>query len=244
MNVYGRSDTGMLRQENQDAFGECALKDGAHLLIVCDGMGGEKGGKDAAFACTEAFLTAFSGADVPDTDALTEVLLSANTEILANALKNGYPRTGTTVVLAVATRNALTVLWVGDSRAYLLHGNALTRLTHDHSYVQQLIDAGKITEKEARTHRKRHLVTRAIGAEALIEPEVRTIPWSEGDRLLLCTDGLFGMMEEKEIAEILEEEYPSARTAHELVCAANSHGGEDNITVLLLENTKESCPDA
>ena len=131
-----------------------------------------------------------------------------------------------------------------DSRAYLFHGGALTRLTHDHSYVQELVDQGKITEKEARMHEKRHLVTRAVGAGMTVEPDACTLPWHEGDRLLLCSDGLFTMVEEKEITEILKEAHTPARTVHELVCAANSHGGEDNITVMLLENIKENDPDA
>ena len=148
------------------------------------------------------------------------------------------------MVLAVASHDRLTVLWAGDSRAYLLHENTLTRLTRDHSYVQELVDAGRISEEDARTHEYRNLVTRAVGAVTWVTPDVRTLAWQKGDRLLLCSDGLTAMVEEKEIAEILKEEHPTARTAHELVCAANSHGGEDNITVLLLENTEGELNDA
>lgn len=244
MRIFGRSDAGMLRSENQDAFGECALRGGGRFAIVCDGMGGEKGGKMAAEICVSTFLSSLKDADMPDEEELKDILLSANTEVLATALKSGYTRTGTTLVLAAATSDTLTLLWVGDSRAYLMQGDSLVRLTRDHSYVQELVDLGRISEAEARTHEKRHLVTRAVGADAVVFPDVRTVPWSEGDRLLLCSDGLFSMVEEKEITEILKEEHTPARTVHELVCAANSHGGEDNITVMLLENTKESYPDA
>lgn len=244
MTVFGRSDAGMLRHENEDAFGECALTGGDRLAVVCDGMGGEAGGKEAAETCVSVFISAFEGKELPDEGVLKKTFSAVNAEILANAEKSGYSRTGTTVVLAAASRDRVTLLWAGDSRAYLLRGGTLTRITHDHSYVQELVDAGRISEEEARTHEKRHLVTRAVGAVRTVTPDVRTVAWQTGDRLLLCSDGLFGMVEEKEIAEILMEEHPPARTVHELVCAANSHGGEDNITVLLLENTEGELNDA
>ena len=244
MNVSGRSDVGMLPSENQDAFGECVLKNGAHLAVLCDGMGGVSGGREAAEICVRTFLSAYAGKDAANEEDLRSTLHVANEAILADATKNGYIGTGTTLVLALAEYNQVTLFWVGDSRGYLLHEGTLSRLTRDHSYVQELVDAGEISEKEARTHKKRHLITRAVGATPSVVPDVYRFPWSNGDRLLLCSDGLFGMVEEKEIEEILKEEYPTARTVHELVCAANSHGGEDNVTVVLLENIKENYPDA
>lgn len=244
MIVYGRSDTGMLRSENQDAFGECVLRDGGCLALVCDGMGGEAGGKEAAEICVSSFLSAFSHSKAPSERALKRTLAEANDSILARAREMGYDRMGTTLVLSLATRDTVTLLWVGDSRAYLYHEGGLFRLTRDHSYVQELIDRGILTEEEARTHYHRNLVTRAVGTETRALPDVARIPWEEGDRLLLCSDGLYGMVEEKEILEILREDRSPARTVHELICAANSHGGEDNITVLLLENKKETLLDA
>ena len=244
MILYGRSDVGMLRHENQDAFGDCALKDNAWLALVCDGMGGEAGGKDAAETCVSAFVSAFSGGEAPSEKALKKTLAVANAAILARAKEKGFVRMGTTLVLALARPDTLTLLWVGDSRAYLFRDGTLSRLTHDHSYVHQLVDKGTITEREARIHYQRNLITRAVGTAGKAEPDTRKLAWQEGDRLLLCSDGLFSMVEEKEIEEILAEGDPAARTVHELVCAANFHGGEDNITVLLLENKKESLSDA
>lgn len=244
MIVYGRSDTGMIRQENQDAFGECALKGGARLAVVCDGMGGEAGGKEAAEICVSTFLSAYAGEKVPTKGALEKTLARANEKILARAKAAGYTRMGTTVALALALPDTITLLWVGDSRAYLYRDGTLTRLTRDHSYVQELVDRGTLTEREARTHYHRNLITRAVGTAAKAEPDLKTLPWSEGDILLLCSDGLFGMLEDKEIAEILAENDSAALSVHELICAANSHGGEDNITVLLLENKKERLSNA
>lgn len=244
MIVYGRSDTGMLRTENQDAFGERALKDGAQLALVCDGMGGEAGGREAAEICVSTFLSACEDGEIPSERVLKQTLADANARILKRASEMGYARMGTTLVLALAHPTALTLLWVGDSRAYLYRDGVLTRLTRDHSYVQELVDRGVLSESEARTHYRRNLITRAVGTEERVLPDTVSITWHEGDRLLLCSDGLFGMVEEKEISEILGEDHLAARTVHELVCAANSHGGEDNITVLLLENKKETLPNA
>ena len=244
MKAYGRSDVGMLRHENQDAFGVCPLKGGGLLAILCDGMGGEAGGKEAADTCVFSFLSAYDENKAPSIEELTRTLRSANAEILARRDKNGYARMGTTAVLARATDEALAILWAGDSRAYLLHGGTLCRITRDHSYVQALVDDGALTEEEARTHRKRNLITRAVGAADTLEPDATSLTWQTGDRLLLCSDGLYGMVGERELLEILTEGHSVERTVHELICAANSHGGEDNITVLLLENEKENHPDA
>lgn len=244
MTVFGRTDAGMLRFENQDAFGECTLTGGARLLVVCDGMGGVMGGKDAAETCVSHLLDIFSGADEPDIDTLADALVSANFEILAMAAKKGYTRTGTTVVLALVKEDTLTVLWVGDSRAYLFDGVRLKRLTRDHSYVTELVDAGILSEEEAKDHPSRHVITRAVGAEQRVAPDSVTLPWKTGDRLLLCTDGLYSMVDEREITEILSEAPTLFQASHELVCAANSHGGVDNITVLLSENIKENSTNA
>lgn len=243
MKAYGRSDVGMLRHENQDAFGTCAIGE-AVLAVVCDGMGGEAGGRVAAELCVSSFMEAFRDQTLPTVEKLKRTLSSANTRIQKEAKANGYPRMGTTVVAALATEETLTLLWVGDSRAYLLRDGMLMRLTRDHSYVQELVDLGTITEGEARTHIHRNLITRAVGTKRHVAPDVLTIPFRQGDRLLLCSDGLFCMVEEKEIRDILIESNPTALIAHELICAANSHGGEDNVTVLLLENTKEISSDA
>lgn len=243
MKTYGRTDVGMLRHENQDAFGIFPLKD-AVLAVLCDGMGGEAGGKAAAEICVSAFRDAYDGGEIPTADALCHTLSFANTAIQKEAKRQGYDRMGTTVVAALVTPEEMTLLWVGDSRAYLLRDGELLRLTRDHSYVQELIDCGTISEREARNHYHRNLLTRAVGAKRRVEADTLALPAKEGDRLLLCSDGLFGMVEEKEILDILTEAESLALVTHELICAANFRGGEDNVTVVLLENTKENSSDA
>ena len=245
MKAFGYSDNGMLRAENEDSFALIPLSSPDDLLaVVCDGMGGAKGGGDAARLCADVFKERFSHAAIPERSELEAALTCANDRVLARAAETGHSRMGTTVVAAVATPACVSVRWLGDSRAYLWHKGTLQRLTRDHSYVQTLIDEGKIGEEEARTHIHRHLITRAVGVNGEAEGEYRTFSWDAGDRLLLCSDGLSSMVSARELCEIMAEDQPPAHTVHELISAANSHGGEDNITALVLENTKETTFDA
>lgn len=245
MKTAGLTDVGMLRHENQDTFGTLPLDGcGALLAVVCDGMGGVSGGRIASALCADTLKAALADATEITDGLLDSALSAANDALRVRAAELGLDCIGTTVVLAVATERALHLLWVGDSRAYLWHEGTLTRLSHDHSLVQSLVDAGSITEEEARHHSRRNIITRAVGTKDTVEGEKKTVAWQTGDILLLCSDGLYGMVEEKEISEILSEEETTAHMAHVLVAAANSHGGEDNITALIIENTKENSSDA
>ena len=245
MKIAGLSDVGMLRTDNQDAYGIIPLKDGASAIcIVCDGMGGGMGGKEAAELCVGTFRERFEGKETPTEAELQRTLSEANRRILEFSHEHDYAWMGTTAVLAVVTEQTLTVLWAGDSRAYHFREDSMIRLTRDHSYVQELITRGTITEKEARTHEMRHLITRAVGTREEIAGDICTLAWREGDRLLLCSDGLYAMVEERELCEILAEDCIPAHTVHVLISAANSHGGEDNVTALVVENKKEISFDA
>jgi protein phosphatase len=155
-----------------------------------------------------------------------------------------YAGMGTTLVAAAIIGNNAVIANVGDSRAYVISRKKIVQLTKDHSYVQALIEEGRLTEEEAVTHPYRNLITRAVGAEETLLGDSVSLSWQTGDRLLLCTDGLTAMMGEKEICEILSENMSLGVAVHELISAANYHGGEDNITVIVLENTKESTFDA
>lgn len=245
MKIAGSSDVGMLRTENQDAYGIISLNDpSSAICLVCDGMGGGMGGKEAAEICVDAFRECFEGQGMPSEEALQDALSEANRRILAVSHEKEYAWMGTTVVLAAVTEEAVTVLWVGDSRAYHFREDSMMRLTRDHSYVGELVARGELTEKEARTHGMRNLITRAVGTRDAVVGDICTLPWREGDRLLLCSDGLYAMVEEKELCEILAEDHIPAHAVHILISAANSHGGEDNVTALIIENKKEISSDA
>lgn len=254
MKIFGHSDPGMCRAENQDAYSTYQLrrvkKNGddppvfvnATLALVCDGMGGENGGATASrIACEKFTASLIAQEQVPAPTAMKQAALVANHAVYDEAfLTPALSGMGTTLVGALVEGNDLTLINIGDSRAYLLHGGTLTQLTHDHSYVQEMIDRGEITPEQARHHINRNLITRAVGVEKTVKPDVIPITWEPGDRLLLCTDGLHNTVSGTELTAILSEPSDLPTLAHELIAAANCKGGEDNITALLLENTKEN----
>lgn len=244
MIVCGSTDSGLCRIENQDAYAASCLcrgkKNERVLAVVCDGMGGAKGGQIASQLATATFVEkAAEREDDEDSAVLKYAVNCANTAVYRRAMAedrlNGM---GTTLVAVLASEGGLTVAHVGDSRAYLMHDGKLTLLTHDHSYVQQLVDDGTITPDEAQHHSRKNLITRAIGVEKTIRADISHFPWSIGDRVLLCSDGLSNDIGPEELLAILTENPRLDHAARELIGAANCKGGEDNITALLLENKK------
>lgn len=246
MLLYGLTDCGMYRKQNEDYYTAAAWrhKDGFYLGVVCDGMGGAKGGALASRTATEAFVASMQEDGSGVERAMRHALRRANTAVYKKAYE-GTERMdgmGTTLVAAVANEDTVCVLHVGDSRAYLLHNGTLFRLTEDHSYVMALVGEGKLSEAEAEKSPMRNIITRAVGVKDKVEGDIGAFIWSEGDRLLLCTDGLSGAVKESEIWDILSEDKDISQAAHELVSAAEFGGSEDNITVLLIENKKETIP--
>jgi len=222
------SDIGLRRSRNEDAL---LAREDLGLWLVADGMGGPGGG-DLASGIAVAEVTAAVEAGL----ALRDAAQRAHEAILAAARAgSGRPGMGTTLV-AVESRGAgFALCWVGDSRAYLWDG-ALVRLSHDHSYVQSLIDDGEISEAEARVHPERNVISRVLGGAMvgdcgaeLLEGEL-----APGAQLLLCTDGLTGELEDAEIAGILGEAPPGQPAVERLVRAALEAGGSDNVTLLLI----------
>ena len=145
MRIAGSSDVGMLRTENQDAYGIIPLKDGSSAIcLVCDGLGGGMGGQEAAELCVACFRERFEGGEMPSEWELRDALSEANRRILSFSRAQEYTWMGTTLVLAAVTEEAVTVLWVGDSRAYHFREDSMLRLTRDHSYVEELVARGII----------------------------------------------------------------------------------------------------
>jgi PPM family protein phosphatase len=244
----GKTDTGRKRQGNEDSIG---LFDGLGLYVVADGMGGHAAGEVASRVAVEAVrdsvkeshiarvTTPASGAAVEE-DAGRKLLLAierANSEVLRQSASdpnlNGM---GTTVVAALLSGDALSLAHVGDSRIYLFRGGELKRLTRDHSMVEDMVAAGQITALQARTHPFRNVVTRALGTKEAVEPGISRLVPKPGDVVLLCSDGLTGMLEDAAIAEVLGANAGSPfSSAEALVKAANEAGGDDNISVVLLK---------
>ena len=239
MKLAGKTDVGRVRQENQDDYRAGELPGGVVWALVCDGMGGAKGGREASQgACNvienffqEQYAQCGAGQEEPF---LKKALLYANRFVFQKAAhEEALAGMGTTAVCALVRSGNVYLCHAGDSRAYLIRDGKLTQLTHDHSYVQELVDCGTITEEEAEHHPQKNIITKALGVDYRLEPEFTAAKLKREDRLLLCTDGLTNMVPVEEMEELLGQgtfyDLPDR-----LIEAANAHGGSDNITALLL----------
>jgi serine/threonine protein phosphatase PrpC len=226
-----QTDIGRSRVRNEDAY---LVND--PLFAVADGMGGHRGGHVASTLALESLQSAAGGSAAEDFQHLVEQIKSANQRVLERGEADRDLRgMGTTLTAILASDGRAHVAHVGDSRAYLLREGTLQQLTEDHTLVQRMVREGRLTEDEAHTHPQRSIVTRALGVDENIPIDELTLDLKEGDRLLLCTDGLSSMLERDMIQEILRSEPEPQAACDRLVGEANRAGGDDNITVVLLE---------
>ncbi len=238
------TDTGRARRRNEDAY---ALE--PPLFAVADGMGGAQAG-EVASRLAVAVLRDFHDADALEPEARVAALVTeANHRIHERALADSsVSGMGTTITAALVDGDTIVVAHVGDSRAYLLRGGDLEQLTQDHSLVADLVRSGQLTPAEAEAHPQRSVITRALGTDPEVEPDTFTVRAAPGDVLLLCSDGLTTMLADSEIAALVQGNAGLGSAAKALVRAANRHGGEDNITVVLVrlagddEETAERAP--
>lgn len=242
MKIYGATDQGLVRKSNQDAYAFVA-KEECGWAIVCDGMGGPGGGDQASRLMVDRFTTAMEEFDWRKLSAATANRTAEAAIGSANVLIGEYAARdqaltgmGTTMVAAIVGNETAYLIHIGDSRAYLLKNGQLMRVTRDHSVVQSLIESGTITEEDAKTHRQKHIITRAVGTAKTVEPEYDEVPFTNDDVLLLCSDGLTGFVEETKIASLLSDNPETA--AVRLVDAAIVAGGGDNITAVVLTRNK------
>jgi PPM family protein phosphatase len=242
----GVSDVGPVRAENQDRW--CA-DPGLGLYLVADGMGGESAGALASEAVVEVLpellKQRLKGCEALDASAAGRLVADTLAEIseqLWNESRDrrGLKGMGATVVLALIRGQHVLIAHLGDSRAYLLHEGELRQLTKDHSIVQLLVDCGEITPEEATNHPARGQLTRYVGASSqpLVKPQVEVLV--PGDRLLLCSDGLSGGVSCEQIAAILNEQSLPDEACRKLVAAANTAGGKDNVTVVVIVVGRDS----
>lgn len=242
MRVIGVTDVGLHRKENQDTFA-VAKEGGRQIAVVCDGMGGEKGGKIASSIAVETYLSQLKALLRPDMtiEQLRELssfcVAQANTAVHQYALENpDCEGMGTTLVSVITDGQDALISNIGDSRAYLMRDGKLLRVTHDHSVVESLVQAGDITAEEARTHPNRNLITRALGPEASAACDTYEMKLKAGDRLLLCTDGLIVTATDEQIEHTICscDNIDAALTA--LIELAKQFGAPDNVTAVLMEN--------
>lgn len=223
------SNVGMVRQTNEDSY---LVRHG--LYVVCDGMGGARAGEVASEMACRKML------DLDPVDAdpgqLLEAVKGANAAVAARSFEEEHLLgMGTTLTGAHVRDGAATIVHVGDSRAYLLHEGVLSQVTDDHSWVGEMVRRGDLTPSEAAVHPHRSVITRALGTDLDVEPDLVQVPLTVGDRMLICSDGLSGMVSDADMAETLGRDEDPKEIAALLVKAALAGGGDDNVTVIVIE---------
>ena len=227
------TDVGMVRQQNEDSF----LAEET-LFVVADGMGGHNAG-EVASALAVTTLKAGARLGIDDAEVFRELVQQANSAIytasLDDSTQSGMGTTVTALSIVEGEEPRVLVANVGDSRAYLWRSGALSRLSVDHSYVQELVNEGIITPEAARVHPRRNIVTRALGIDRSVNVDVFTHFVRTGDRIVLCSDGLVDEVADTEIAKVLGQHTDPQETAEALVMVANTNGGRDNTTVIVVD---------
>jgi PPM family protein phosphatase len=227
VSVGAATDIGQVREGNEDSF--LIVEP---LYAVADGMGGHRGGEVASSLALETVQGMFERRE----GSLAEQVAEANRAVFDRSQSDRkVSGMGTTLTAAQVDENRVHLVHVGDSRAYLLRGGELTQITEDHTLVHRMVMEGEISEEEAETHPHRSILTRALGVDRNIQVDEGDLEVAPGDRLLLCTDGLTGMVAEGQIREILLENVDPQEAVEKLVRGANSAGGIDNITAVILD---------
>ncbi len=247
MRYHGRTDTGRERSNNEDAFLTLEIPP-LYIFGVADGMGGHAAGEVAstlAFSAVSAFLAenreGLQGMD-PTVDNFSTFIFNmvseANYQIWqASRNSRDHHGMGTTLTLAILWKDHYFVGHVGDSRAYMVHGEGILKITRDHSLVEEMVANGQLDKEDAQNHPQRHVLTRALGTGPYVEVDFFHGAFRKGDILILCTDGLTAMVGEEEILRVSREGTGARETAARLVGMANRGGGPDNITVVVVEHS-------
>lgn len=223
------TDIGRVRSHNEDA-----ILVSPPLFVVADGLGGHEAGEVASKIAVETLRD--NAPRRADANALGRAVRAANREVIRAAREGiGRKGMGTTITAAIVDGLDVVIAQVGDSRAYRLHDGTLDRVTQDHSMVADLVRSGQISEAESRVHPHRSIITRALGTDPNMYADTFEVDVEQGDRLLLCSDGLTAMLTDERIAELLATSRDPGTTARALVDAANELGGQDNISVVVID---------
>ncbi|ACD95304.1 Stp1/IreP family PP2C-type Ser/Thr phosphatase [Trichlorobacter lovleyi] len=246
LTAFGQTDVGQVRPHNEDSI---LLEPSLQLYAVADGMGGHKGGECASRICLDTLrdylqmaarghAPLVGEADTAHSEAanlLGSAVRFANRAVFEAAFsKPEWRGMGTTIVALTVADNRVAIAHVGDSRAYLLRQGKFQQLTQDHSWIEEQVRAGLMSRDEALFAKGRNVLTRAIGQEETVQVDLDELELQTGDTLLLCSDGLFGMVADEEIAALIGVARNPEEACRELVACANGRGGRDNISVILL----------
>ena len=237
MEVSSATSVGRIRPLNEDSyFVSEPDQSGTVLAIVADGMGGHNAGEVAsgkAVGIVQKDVLGKCGKNAKDV--LVKAVNDANREIYEMSVNaRNLSGMGTTMTACVAEDHNVTAVQVGDSRLYLIRGEKITQITKDHSLVEMLLENGKITKEEARRHPQKNIITRAVGTDKTVEADIYEFRAEAGDIILLCSDGLVNMVEDEEILSVINLSETLNDAANKLVAEAETAGGTDNITVILI----------
>jgi serine/threonine protein phosphatase PrpC len=236
--VGAQTDVGRVRQGNEDSY---LLE--PPIYAVADGMGGHIAGDVASATAVEVIAAGARDAETLDGPALADLVNRANEAIWEKARSDPSLRgMGTTCTLLMIDGDVAHLAHVGDSRAYLLRDGSLTQLTEDHTLVERMVREGRLSAEEAATHPQRSVITRALGVDQNVQVDVMREELARGDRILLASDGLTSMVGSDDIAAVLGAEADPQAAADRLVEIANAAGGEDNVTVLVVDVGKDGAP--
>jgi len=239
-----RSDIGRVRQVNEDQSWVSQLNNGITLAIVADGMGGHQAGDVASKKAVDAFRSMLEQSAVKADLSLQEgkmlirqAITQANEAVFELASRNEhYHNMGTTIVAALVKQDNAIIGHVGDSRAYKITAGEITQITTDHTLVNELVKSGQLSVEEAAHHPRRNVLTRAVGTDSHVDIDVQSVEWSPQDVLLLCSDGLSNMVSEQQMLQtVTTEQLELDSKADHLIQLALHAGGDDNITVVLLQ---------
>ncbi len=247
--IAGLTHVGRKRKLNEDnlLLIEAGMQDlgVSGLYIVADGMGGHESGEIASHLTIETIHEHFrqqppTVQHAPFEEWLKSAIMAANKKVISHQQdENGSKKMGATLVMAFVNNGQAHIANVGDSRAYHLNAETITQVSVDHSLVERLIEIGQITREEARTHKQRNVVYSTIGDKAKMKIGYYHVDLQPGDRLLLCSDGLSGMLTDEQIFNISRDQDSPAKACEMLIRAANAAGGEDNITTIMIEMDKD-----
>lgn len=242
MQVWGLSDPGCVRSQNQDTYQTIQLDRGTLLCVVCDGMGGAKSGNVASSLAADVFAEEIRRIHKPgmSRDQIRQMLRGAvklaNFTVYDQALSfEEFNGMGTTLVAAYLSGKHAMVVNVGDSRAYHISRDGIRRITTDHSLVQMMVSRGELTAEQARSYPGKNLITRAIGTETMVDCDLFDVTLERGDSLLLCTDGLSNMMDDQEILFEVVHGVNKQYCCQRLLDIAKTRGAPDNVTSVLVQ---------
>lgn len=244
MNYYGSTDIGNIRANNEDSFALKELGKNYIVSVVADGMGGHKGGKEASSIASGEFVRIFEE-NAPEfinyspkqkQNFLKNTAIKINKQLYKMSQKDeALSGMGTTLVACVIHNSAYYVANVGDSRLYTV-SDEIKQITKDHSFVSELVDMGVITKEQAKNHPNKNVITRALGTEANVEPDIYTGTLNQDDTVLICTDGLTNMVSDETILDIIKNSDDASIISEKLVSLAKENGGTDNITAVIISN--------